>query len=58
MIQNAAQKDNEKDNIKEMLRDIQDLVNTFNIHEENYSREERKDRAEAIFERIGFSHRV
>lgn len=29
MIQNAAQKDSEKDNIKEMLRDIQDLVNMF-----------------------------
>ena len=32
-------------------------MNTFNIHEENCSREERKDRIEAIFERIGFSHR-
>lgn len=40
MIQNAAQKDSEKDNIKEMLRDIQDLVNMFNIHQENYKRGE------------------
>ena len=57
MIQNAAQKDSEKDNIKEMLRDIQDLVNMFNMHQESYSREERKDRADAIFEGIGISHR-